>query len=445
MGRRDNRRSMKMRRRTRQRKLKARLAKKRGVARDKVDGRWRGQARQEESRRGQEVAPVGAGARHGGNHAADAAVPRRQGDGTRTRSSSSGWATSTRCSSRTPCSRRALLDLTLTTRDKGKDDAVPDVRRPAPRGARLPREADRARPQGRDLRAARGSASRAKGIVKREVVRVVTPGVVLDEECSTRARRSYVAAVLRRRARRLRPGVPRRHHRRVPRAPRPRRRSALRRRARRASSPRELVLGRGDDDRRLSDLIAARASRAIAGARTRRRRRRARGATLARVAGRRACDADASAERAPRAVAAAGAVLRYARATQPAGALPVARLVVYRRDDALVLDERRAAHLELTESLLGRRTSRARCSTSSTRPRTAPGGRLLRRWLLYPLSTSRASAAATTRSSAWSSAHARARRGSPACSRRRRSRAPGRRAPRSASRRRATSAALPRR
>ena len=36
MGRRDNRRSMKMRRRTRQRKLKARLAKKRGVARDKA-------------------------------------------------------------------------------------------------------------------------------------------------------------------------------------------------------------------------------------------------------------------------------------------------------------------------------------------------------------------------------------------------------------------------
>ena len=36
MGRRDNRRSMKMRRRTRQRKLKARLAKKRGVHRDKV-------------------------------------------------------------------------------------------------------------------------------------------------------------------------------------------------------------------------------------------------------------------------------------------------------------------------------------------------------------------------------------------------------------------------
>src|SRR5262245_26886529 len=36
MGRRDNRRSMKMRRRIRQRKLKARLAKKRGAARDKA-------------------------------------------------------------------------------------------------------------------------------------------------------------------------------------------------------------------------------------------------------------------------------------------------------------------------------------------------------------------------------------------------------------------------
>jgi len=36
MGRRDNRRSMKMRRRTRQRKLKARMAKKRGAARDKA-------------------------------------------------------------------------------------------------------------------------------------------------------------------------------------------------------------------------------------------------------------------------------------------------------------------------------------------------------------------------------------------------------------------------
>ena len=55
-----------------------------------------------------------------------------------------------------------VLDLTLTTRDKGKEDPGPDVRHPAPRGAPVPGQADRARPSGRAVRAARGSAGRAR-------------------------------------------------------------------------------------------------------------------------------------------------------------------------------------------------------------------------------------------------------------------------------------------
>src|SRR5437016_1377684 len=73
------------------------------------------------------------------------------------------------------------LDLTLTTRDKGRDDAVPMCGVPyhSARGyiGRLLALGHRVAicEQVEDPRL-------AKGIVKREVVRIVTPGVVLDEE-----------------------------------------------------------------------------------------------------------------------------------------------------------------------------------------------------------------------------------------------------------------------
>ncbi len=87
---------------------------------------------------------------------------------------------------------------------------------------------------------------------------------------------------------------------------------------------------------------------------------------------------------APLALRAAAAVVSYARATQPSGALPIRALAMYRPGDAVVLDEAAIANLELVETLIGRRAQGSLLDVIDQTV-TAPGGRLLRRWLLYPL------------------------------------------------------------
>ena len=88
-----------------------------------------------------------------------------------------------------------VLDLTLTTRDKGKEDPVPmcGVPHHAVRTylAKLTELGHRVAlcEQLEDPRAVRG-------IVKRDVVRVVTPGVVLDEESLDPRTPSFVAAAV---------------------------------------------------------------------------------------------------------------------------------------------------------------------------------------------------------------------------------------------------------
>ncbi|HEU4734127.1 MAG TPA: DNA mismatch repair protein MutS, partial [Kofleriaceae bacterium] len=86
----------------------------------------------------------------------------------------------------------------------------------------------------------------------------------------------------------------------------------------------------------------------------------------------------------PLALRAAAAVVAYARATQPTGSLPVVRLQLYEPSDAVVLDEAAIANLELTETLIGKRKQGSLLDVIDETA-TAPGGRLLRRWLLYPL------------------------------------------------------------
>ena len=147
-----------------------------------------------------------------------------------------------------------VLDLTLTTRDKGKEDPVPMCGIPhhavRPYLVKLTELGHRVAlcEQLEDPRAVRG-------IVKRDVVRVVTPGVVLDEESLDPRAPSYVAAVL---------GDGRGGYGlaildvttgdfRATEAATP---EALIEEIGRVS-PRELVFGRGDDDRRLSDLVRA--------------------------------------------------------------------------------------------------------------------------------------------------------------------------------------------
>jgi DNA mismatch repair protein MutS len=86
----------------------------------------------------------------------------------------------------------------------------------------------------------------------------------------------------------------------------------------------------------------------------------------------------------PLAAQAAADAVAYARATQPAGALPLARLEVYDADAALVLDEAAIRNLELCATLMDGK-KRGSLLGVLDRTCTAPGGRLLRRWLLYPL------------------------------------------------------------
>src|SRR3954463_11151467 len=88
-----------------------------------------------------------------------------------------------------------LLDLTLTTRDKGKEDAVPmcGVPHHAARGyiAKLTELGHKVVlcEQTEDHRL-------AKGLVKREVVRIVTPGIVLDDDVLEPKLPRYLAALV---------------------------------------------------------------------------------------------------------------------------------------------------------------------------------------------------------------------------------------------------------
>lgn len=84
------------------------------------------------------------------------------------------------------------------------------------------------------------------------------------------------------------------------------------------------------------------------------------------------------------ALRAAAAVLAYAQATQPGGTLPVVRLEIYQASDALGLDETAVANLELVETMIGKRKQGSLLEVLD-HTATAPGGRLLRRWLLFPL------------------------------------------------------------
>jgi DNA mismatch repair protein MutS len=293
------------------------------------------------------------------------------------------------------------LDLTLTTRDKGRDDAVPmcGVPHHAARGyiAKLTERGHKV-----VLVEQVEDPKQAKGLVRREVVRVVTPGVMLDDEVLDPKAARYVAAIVpharaapaKGRGAAAAPAA-------APAAPAAPGGWGLAYldvttgefRATAAASidalvdelarvgPRE-VLAHADD---LADDGAAAPVRA----RCRVPWSAVEPPTAA--AARASLDAElpdaAAALAAPAAAAvasAAAAVLAYARATQPAGSLPVTRLAVYDAASAVVLDEAAIANLELVQTLIGGRKQGSLLDVVDE-TRTAPGGRLLRRWLLYPL------------------------------------------------------------
>ena len=262
------------------------------------------------------------------------------------------------------------LDLTLTTRDKGKEDAVPmcGVPHHSARGyiAKLVEAGHRVVicEQVEDPKL-------AKGLVRRDVTRIVTPGVMLDEDVLEPKVARYLAALL----------------------PMP---------SGDAVALAYLDVSTGEfratevSQVDLLDELTRVAPREILCAAALR-------ATSGVLAGLPASFAwsnyqvesvtalallDDSLVDVPAAAAtllvAAGTVLAYARHTQPAGVLPVARLDVYRSTDSVVLDEAAIANLELIETTIGRKKQGSLLAAIDETV-TAPGGRLLRRWLLYPL------------------------------------------------------------
>jgi DNA mismatch repair protein MutS len=270
-----------------------------------------------------------------------------------------------------------LLSLTLTSRDKGKEDPVPmcGVPHHAARNY-LQKLTDLGHrvaicEQLEDPRL-------TKGIVKRGVVRVVTPGVILDEESLDPRAPNHLGAV-----------------------------TAGGRdgyglafvdvstgdfRATEAASaealldelarvdPREVLLAR--EDAELASLLRRACPRVVqtvassAG-------EPAPAAVLREALGEAGVDRELVARR-PLAARAAARVLRYLRATQVEAPLPVSRLELFEASEFLVLDEQARAHLELTETMAERRRAGSVLDALDVTA-SALGARLMRRWLLFPL------------------------------------------------------------
>ncbi len=266
------------------------------------------------------------------------------------------------------------LDLTLTSRNKNAEDEIPM--------AGVPHHAvssyiQRLLDQGFKVALCEQMADPAtvKGIVPREVVRVVTPALVFDDSGLEAARNAYLVAV--------EVGD----------------RGALGLAALDASTgellcceapdepslvaeimrldPRELLVGPGADAAG-DALVLARPALA--------RRPDSRSLTeadavtqLDALLGRGEAEKSARSLLARRAAA---RVVRYAQACEPGRALPVARLVEYVLGDSLILDASTQEHLELVRTLDGE--ARGALLTQIDATRTAMGARLLRRRLLAP-------------------------------------------------------------
>jgi DNA mismatch repair protein MutS len=265
------------------------------------------------------------------------------------------------------------LDLTLTSRDKNSDDPIPMAGVPhhAGRGyiARLTEMGHKV-----VLCEQVEDPKKAKGLVKRAVVRIITPGVVLDDEILDPKVGRYVASVL---------SVAGRYGLAYLDV------STGEFRATEVDTvddlvgeltrvgPNEVLTATAD----VADLIASRYSSAAHSGVEAVTAADAEGILASALAGN---AKQLGLEDTPIAAHAAAQVLVYARETQPAGSLPVSRLHLYATGETVVLDEAAVANLELTQTLVGAKKAGSLLSVIDDTS-TAPGGRLLRRWLLYPL------------------------------------------------------------
>jgi len=273
-----------------------------------------------------------------------------------------------------------LLDITLTSRDKGKEDSVPLCGFPWHAAssyiAKLIAKGYKVAvcEQMEDPRL-------AKGVVKREVVRVVTPGLVLDPENLEAKQNNFLAGIaLRGEAFGLAfLDVSTGEFRVTEIVDRPFFLDEVIR-----HGFREIVLEEGFRDPLLETVLAREldgcvinrfprdwfdheASLAILGENI--------GAeSIARL----------EPERRPAAIAAAGAVMRYVRDTQKERLSHINEITPYRSESFLVLDETAKRNLELFATTQGG-TKEGTLFHVLDETMTAMGGRRLRWWLSYPL------------------------------------------------------------
>lgn len=269
------------------------------------------------------------------------------------------------------------LDLTLTSRDKGKENPVPMCG--------VPHHAARqylAKLVERGFKIAVAEQVEdpklAKGIVRRQVTRIVTPGTLVDEEQLDPKAAHYLVGVL------VEGGACGLAHLDVTTGEFAATEIPLEALVDELArlEPRE-VLHAGLDEalrRRLGARVATRFTELCAPGLYNAERARA---ELLRRTGRPVPDA-AEGGLGPLAARAAVAVVEYAAATQPTGTLPLTQLTPYTPSDQLLLDEATRANLELFCTLVGGRKEGALFGLLDESC-TAMGGRMLRRWLAAPL------------------------------------------------------------
>jgi DNA mismatch repair protein MutS len=278
------------------------------------------------------------------------------------------------------------LDLTLTARNKGSPDEIPMAGVPHHAASAY---VQRLVEQGFKVAICEQMAdpSKVKGLVPREVVRVVTPSIAFDDAGLEARENHYLVAVERAAPEGGAFGV-----------------AAL------DLSTGELSACAADDATSvLSELVRldprevllAPEARSLAGPLAAARRRIAvrtpdaplPGEADGLVGGRSAADAildaqlgagEAAASGAPAEVRRAAArCIATARACEAGRPLPIARLAVYSLGDTLVLDEATQSHLELVRSVDG--GTRGSLLGEIDVTKTSPGARLLRRRLLAPI------------------------------------------------------------
>ena len=271
------------------------------------------------------------------------------------------------------------LDLTLTSRDKGKENPIPMCG--------VPHHAARhylAKLVTRGFKVAVAEQVEdpkvAKGIVKRQVVRIVTPGTITDDEQLEPKAAHYLVALY------AEGGAVGLAHLDVTTGEFAATQVALRDVVDELArlEPRE-VLHAGLDEAELA-AVRARIKTAWAELPAPGLYNAARAETELVAATGRELPRDAKGALALGALAlrAALAVVKYAADTQPAGTLPLTQLVPYEPSEHLVLDEATRANLELFVTLIGGKKEGALFGVLDE-TRTSMGGRLLRRWLAAPL------------------------------------------------------------